>query len=187
MHYAHTGIWGEVLPYTEIHRGDIIVFRPPMSPQQHFVKRVIGVPGDRIRMKNKQVFVNGKPLREQYVVYRSSQRDPYRDDFPRLDTLDTEVEPQWWMRLRVLVRDGELTVPPGQYFAMGDNRDESFDSRYWGFVPRENIIGRPLLIYWSMRHVNRLGRLAENSGDKLLYLAYGVVHPATRFSFFRTP
>jgi signal peptidase I len=147
-----------------------------MSPQQHFVKRVIGVPGDRIRMKNKQVFVNGTPLPEKYVVYRSTGHDAYRDDFPRPELLNSQVEPLWWTQMRTLVRNGELTVPPGHYFALGDNRDESLDSRYWGFVPSENIIGRPLVIYWSVSNPGRVGQLAENSDDRLVYFAYTVTH-----------
>jgi len=176
VHFAHGGGWGRILPYTPIKRGDIIVFRPPMSPQQHFVKRVIGLPGDRIRMRDKQVFVNGIPLQEKYAVYRSEDHDAYRDDFPRPDLLNPQVEPLWWVRMRSVVRDGELTVAPGQYFALGDNRDESLDSRYWGFVPRENIIGRPLLIYWSMAHPKRLGQLSETPSDKLYYFAYTLAH-----------
>ncbi len=176
VHFAHGGDWGEVLPYSTIHRGDIIVFRYPVHPEQHFVKRVIGVPGDHIRLKNKQVFVNDEPLRESYTVYRSVGRDPYRDDFPRTDFLNANVEARWWLQMRTLVRQGELTVPPGRYFVLGDNRDESLDSRYWGFVPRENIVGRPLLIYWSMRQPSRIGPVAESMGDKLMYLGYAVTH-----------
>jgi signal peptidase I len=176
VHFGHGGIWGKVLPYSEIHRGDIIVFRYPVHPQQHFVKRVIGLPGDHIRMKNKEVFVNGKQLRENYVIYRSSLSDIFRDDFPRLDLLNANVEARWWLQMRSLVQNGELIVPVGRYFVLGDNRDESLDSRYWGLVPRENIIGRPLLIYWSMKHPERLGRVADTAGDKLLYFAYAVTH-----------
>ncbi len=176
VHFAHGGVWGGILPYEQIRRGDIIVFRYPVHPQQHFVKRVIGVPGDRIRLRDKRVFVNGKPLREDYVVYRSTVHDRYRDDFPRTDFLNANVEARWWLQLRTLVRDGELTVPSGQYFVLGDNRDESLDSRYWGFVPRENIIGRPLLIYWSMRRPSRLGPLSDSLSDRLVYFAYTVMH-----------
>lgn len=176
IHFSHGGIWGELLPYMAIHRGDIVVFRYPVHPEQHFVKRVIALPGDRIRMEDKQVFVNGKALREPYVIHRSSRHDSYRDDFPRLDFINANVEPHWWQQVRALVRNGELTVPPGRYFVLGDNRDESLDSRYWGFVPRENIVGRPLLIYWSMRRPERIGRVAGSTGGKLLSLPYALVH-----------
>jgi signal peptidase I len=176
IHFSRGGIWGELLPYMTIHRGDIVVFRYPVRPEQHFVKRVIALSGDRVRMEAKQVFVNGKPLQEPYVIHRSSRRDSYRDDFPRLDVLNANVETRWSQQLRTWVRNGELTVPPGQYFVLGDNRDESLDSRYWGFVPRENIIGRPLLIYWSMRRPQRVGRVAASTGDKLLSLPDAITH-----------
>jgi signal peptidase I len=149
VHYASGGIWGHILPYSPIRRGDIIVFRFPVDPTQHFVKRVIGVPGDHIHMKDKVVYVNGKPLNEPYVVFHAPIPDPYRDDFPAPNYISANMEAHWWLEMRKVVKDGELVVPPGQYFVMGDNRDESLDSRYWGFVPRTNIVGRPLVIYWS--------------------------------------
>jgi signal peptidase I len=176
IHFGHGGIWGGVLPYAPIHRGEIIVFRYPVNPQQHFVKRVIGLPGDRVRIKARQVYINDMPLQEPYSVYKEPGRDSYRDDFPRLDFLNANVEVRWWMQLRTLVQDGELTVPPGDYFVLGDNRDQSLDSRYWGFVPRENIIGMPLMIYWSMRTPDRLNSEPRNPGDRLLSFAYTLTH-----------
>jgi len=136
-----------ILPYSDVKRGDIIVFRYPVDIQQTFVKRCIGVPGDRIRLENKQLILNGKPMIEPYVYHKTEYLDSYRDNFPN--------EPQMHMvdsgndMLLNHVRNGEVVVPPGYYFAMGDNRDSSLDSRYWGFVPRDNIIGKPLIIYWS--------------------------------------
>jgi signal peptidase I len=136
-----------ILPYRDVQRGDIIVFRYPVDIQQTFVKRCIGVPGDRIRLENKQLILNGKPMNEPYVYHKTEYLDSYRDNFPN--------EPQMHMvdsgndMLVNHVRNGEVVVPPGYYFAMGDNRDSSLDSRYWGFVPRDNIIGKPLIIYWS--------------------------------------
>lgn len=149
--YANGGFWSPFLPYTKIDRGDIVVFHYPIHPAQHFVKRVIGVPGDRIHLFNKQVFVNGVPLIEGYTTYRSTQPNFYRDDFPDTRYIDGNVDSHWWIQMRKLIEDGNLIVPEGYYFVMGDNRDESLDSRYWGFVPRDNIEGRPLLIYWSMK------------------------------------
>lgn len=146
--YAPAGpISQYVLPYTEVKRGDIIVFRYPEDIRQTYVKRVIGIPGDRLRIADQQVYLNGKKLEEPYKIHKSDYSDSYRDNFPsepntRLD--DGAVE-----MLQEDVDNGEVTVPPGHYFAMGDNRDHSSDSRYWGFVPRENIIGKPLIIYWS--------------------------------------
>jgi signal peptidase I len=136
-----------ILPYSDVKRGDIIVFRYPVDIQQTFVKRCIGIPGDRIRLENKQLILNGKPMIEPYVYHKTEYLDSYRDNFPN--------EPQMHMvdsgndMLANHVRNGEVVVPPGYYFAMGDNRDSSLDSRYWGFVPRGNIIGKPLIIYWS--------------------------------------
>lgn len=148
--YANGGIWSPLLPYGKLHRGDIVVFRYPVHPSQHFVKRVIGVPGDRIHLSNKQVFINGKELIENYTIYKSTQRDYFRDDFPTTKYISGNVDPKWWIQMKKLMEDGNLIVPEGHYFVLGDNRDDSLDSRYWGFVPQENVVGRPLLIYWSV-------------------------------------
>lgn len=148
--YAHAGPWRFLFPYHKIQRGDIVVFRYPIHPQQHFVKRVVGVPGDRIHLLNKQVWVNGKPLVENYTIYKSTDHDYYRDDFPTNKYISGNVDSKWWLQMRKLTENGNLIVPEGHYFVLGDNRDDSLDSRYWGFVPRENIVGRPLLIYWSV-------------------------------------
>ena len=174
--YGGGGVWDHLLPYRKIHRGDIVVFHYPVRPAQHFVKRVVGVPGDHIRLVNKQVWVNGIPLKETYVRYTALTRDMFRDDFPRVDIPAPGLEAAWWLQMRKLVEDGALIVPEGHYFVLGDNRDESLDSRYWGFVPRENIIGRPLLIYWSVRDVNDLAPLANSEDGKLYRFAYAVTH-----------
>ena len=131
-----------------------MVFHYPLNPTQHFVKRVIGVPGDRIHLLNKQVWVNGKPLTEPYTVYKSGQPDYFRDDFPTTKYISGNVDSKWWIQMRKLIEDGNLIVPEGHYFVLGDNRDDSLDSRYWGFVPQENVVGRPLLIYWSVNRDN---------------------------------
>ncbi len=136
-----------ILPYHEIQRGDIIVFRYPVDIQQTFVKRAIGVPGDRIRVVNKQLILNGKPVYEPYVYHKTEYIDSYRDNFPSDPNVHV-VESALDM-LQNHVQNGEVVVPSGFIFAMGDNRDSSLDSRYWGFVPRDNIIGKPLIIYWS--------------------------------------
>jgi signal peptidase I len=112
-----------IIPYRTIHRGDIIVFHYPVNPSQHFVKRVVGVPGDRIHLVNRRVFVNGVPLAEPYVRYIKPERNFFRDDFPRLDVLDPGINADWWVQMPKLVEDGQLIVPEGHYFAMGDNRD----------------------------------------------------------------
>jgi signal peptidase I len=164
------------IPYRPIRRGDIIVFHYPVNPSQHFVKRVIGVPGDRIHLVNKRVFVNGVPLPEPYVRVFKPERNFFRDDFPRLDVLDPGINADWWVQMPKLVEDGQLIVPEGHYFAMGDNRDDSSDSRYWGFVPRENIVGRPLLIYWSIRDLDSDLPIPATVGDRLYHFAYAVTH-----------
>ncbi len=146
--FAPTDAAGDLLlPYMDVQAGDIIVFRYPINPEETFVKRVIGAPGDRIRLVNKKVWRNGAPLNEPYAVHKSEYVDNYRDNFPAPP--NTQIYEPALVMLRDHVRDGELVIPEGSYFAMGDNRDHSLDSRYWGFVPRQNIIGKPLIIYWS--------------------------------------
>lgn len=136
-----------LLPYTPVKRGDIIVFRYPVDIRQTFVKRVIGIPGDRIRLSNKEVFLNGHPLDEPFKFNKTPYLDSYRDNFPT--DPNTRIDDRALEMLDKNLDHGEIVVPPDSYFALGDNRDSSLDSRYWGFVPRSNIIGKPLLVYWS--------------------------------------
>jgi|ERR1700688_845124 len=173
--YGGGGVGDYFMPYRRVQRGDIVVFHYPVNPAQHFVKRVIGVPGDRVRLVNKQVFVNGKALKEPYVRFSRPLDDLFRDSFPRLDVAPGET-PEWWLLLRKLVEDGHLIVPQGHFFVMGDNRDNSYDSRYWGFVPQANIIGRPLVIYWSVRGAEGDVISPSSVGDKLYHFAYAVTH-----------
>jgi signal peptidase I len=140
-----------LLPSVAIRRGDIIVFHDPVDSTLHLVKRVIGLPGDHLRLHSGQVFINGHALAEPYAVYRPSPPDNFRDNFPRLQSADPEIDSRWWIRMRSLIDNGELIIPIGNYFVMGDNRNDSEDSRYWGFVPREAIVGKPLLIYFSLQ------------------------------------
>src|SRR5579863_4392504 len=161
----------DLMPYQKIARGDVVVFHYPVDPQQHFVKRVIGVPGDRLRMVNKTVYINGKALDEPYVRFIEPPNNMFRDNFPRTDIPVFNMEGKWWLEMRKLVEDGELIIPQGNYFVMGDNRDDSQDSRYWGFVPRENIIGRPLLIYWSVKTID-----ADSPAGRAYRFAYGLTH-----------
>jgi signal peptidase I len=142
----HDPLTGKLLPYSDVKRGDIIVFRYPVDLRSMYVKRVIGVPGDRIRFENKQLILNGVRTAEPYVQLLPGQRSDYLNDFPQ--TPDIVIDPRAHSML-AHVENGELVVPPGQYFALGDNRDNSADSRFWGFVPRENIVGKPLMIWWS--------------------------------------
>jgi len=141
-----------LMPREGIERGDVIVFHDPVDdPSVHLVKRVVGLPGDRIHLRDGVVYVNGVALKEPYAVHRRAAEDVFRDDFPNLNTMNSEVNTNWWIRLRGLVHEGDITVPARSYFVMGDNRNDSEDSRYWGFVPRDYIVGKPLLIYFSFR------------------------------------
>jgi len=137
-----------LLPYREVARGDIVVFHHPQPP--FLIKRVVGVPGDRLRIEDGRVVVNGLPLEEPYAVFEPAALDPFRDDFPAKVYTDPTVDPVWWKQMQSLTRDGELVVPEGEYFVLGDNRNHSTDSRFWGFVPRADIVARPLVIYFSV-------------------------------------
>src|ERR1700704_1830019 len=176
LRYGGSTLWDNILPYRAVHRGDIVVFHYPVHPSEHFVKRVVGIPGDRVHLVKGRVYVNGAPLTEPYVRYSSLTHDVFRDEFPRTDIPVPGLEGGWWLQMRKLVEDGELIIPEGHYFVLGDNRDESLDSRYWGFVPRENIIGRPLLIYWSVRSADQDMPTSPSPGDKLIHFAYAATH-----------
>src|ERR1700687_27037 len=138
-----------LLPYRNVRRGDLIT---------------------------KRVYINGAPVREPYVQYITKARNSYRDDFPRTDSPDYGVDAKWWKEMPKLVENHQLIIPEDHYFVLGDNRDDSQDSRYWGFVPRENIIGRPLLIYWSSGNLNNDLPGSPTVGDRLYHLAYAVTH-----------
>jgi signal peptidase I len=149
------GAWYEtLLPYRPIQRGDIIVFKYPYADHQHFVKRVIGLPGDHLKIVEEQVYVNGKLLNEPYVEHdaAAAMSDPFNYEFPPANGMifSQNVLPEWARAMGEYVHGDELVVPEGKYFAMGDNRDLSSDSRDWGFVDRDAIMGRPFLIYWSV-------------------------------------
>jgi signal peptidase I len=132
-----------------IRRGDLIVFHYPVNPSRDLVKRVIGVPGDQLHLRDGRVYIDGRAFDEPYAVYRTAAPDSYRDNFPRMDRADPAVDSRWWIQMHSLVANGELTIPPDSYFVLGDNRNNSEDSRYWGLVPREAIVGKPFLIYFS--------------------------------------
>ena len=151
MIYGKTGVWSHLLPYQQVQRGDIIVFHFPLNPADHVVKRVVGIPGDRIRLVNGAVYRNGQAVTEPYAVYESAEDDSFRDQFPAGGYTNPGIDYHWWQTMRGDVLNGELIVPSGSYFVMGDNRNHSRDSRYWGFVPRANIVGRPFIIYFSLR------------------------------------
>jgi signal peptidase I len=140
-----------VAPTSQIHRGDLIVFHYPVDPSMHLVKRVVGLPGDHVRLHAGRAYINDQPLAEPYAVFEPAPPDRYRDEFPRMDSADPNIDSRWWIQLRTLIDDGEITVPADSFFVLGDNRNDSADSRYWGFVPRATIVGKPFLIYFSVR------------------------------------
>ncbi|HXX18913.1 MAG TPA: signal peptidase I [Candidatus Acidoferrum sp.] len=148
------GAWyDKLLPYRPVRRGDIIVFRFPYDDHLHYVKRVVGLPGERIRIIDRQLYINDSLVAEPYVYHDPSVYDPLSDNFPPPPGhfIAMGLRPEWASQIRNYLRDGEVQVPPDHYFVMGDNRESSLDSRYWGFVDRRAIIGRPILIYWSVR------------------------------------
>jgi signal peptidase I len=140
----NSGFVGKLLPYKAPKRGDVIVFKYPNNPEVAYVKRLIGMPGDKIEMIGRTVYVNGQALKEDYTRY---------------------IDPG-----SVYAHFGPYQVPDSQYFAMGDNRDNSQDSRYWGFVPRDYLLGKALVIYWSF----------ETPRDE--YLKTGVTDRAGQFA-----
>jgi signal peptidase I len=127
-----TGFERMVLPLREPRRGEVMVFKYPNEPERDFIKRVIGLPGDTLELRNKKVYIDGQPLDEPYVHF-----------------LEGAAEGQEVTQFDVRERYGPVQIPEGQYFVMGDNRDNSQDSRYWGFLPRHYIKGKALMIYWS--------------------------------------
>jgi len=176
-----------LLPYEEPKHGDIIVFRYPPQIGQTLVKRLIGMPGDRIKIDRGVVFRNGITLNEPYVYHKYAY-DPAFDNFPTACCLPVKEDLAQQAQRDMLDRNvvnGEVVIPPGQYFAMGDNRDNSSDSRYWGFVPRENIVGKPFLIYWSYRAPTE-DLLADSAGSMLTHFLDVGQHFFTRTRWNRT-
>ncbi len=168
--------WMPLIPYHQVRRGDIIVFLKPGEPGLHLVKRVIGIPGDRLHLEGGVVYINGVRQNEPYVIHSLGNYDPYRDDFPSATPGPyDQLTPPWRAALPQQTQGGDLIVPPNSYFAMGDNRDNSLDSRYWGFVPRENIIGSPLFIYWSFKTAPD-EYLKQSIAERVADTAHEVVH-----------
>ena len=159
---APTALERALLPVREVKRGDVIVFKYPMEPERDFIKRVIGLPGETVELRNKKVYVNGQPLDEPYVHFLE----------PASDSLEVT-------RFDVRERYGPVRVPDGHYFVMGDNRDNSQDSRYWGFLPRGFIKGKALMIYWSYDS-ERAEPVEGGVGATLKRLASVVAHFFTR-------
>ena len=148
--FAPHGALDAFLPRTPVRRGDVAVFHYPVHPEVDFIKRVVGLPGDHLHLRDGKLFVNGKAVDEPYAFYGPSIPDSFRDDFPTLHSMDSNVDPAWWMMMRRDVRDGDLWIPAGKYFVMGDNRNDSEDSRWWGFVGEKAMVGRPMVVYFSV-------------------------------------
>ncbi len=169
---------GPLLPYRDIRRGDIVVFLHPDAAYtgMYVVKRIMGVPGDHIHLREGVVYRNGEKLDEPYVFHdRDDLSDSYRNEFPSVPPTDPNISTTWQSDLASHVEGGDLVVPPGEYFAMGDHRGVSLDSRYWGFIPRGNIIGRPMFIYWSF-DTPADQYTKTGFGDRIGFLAHIVLH-----------
>jgi signal peptidase I len=151
------------LPVRDIRRGDIVVFKYPEEPDRDFIKRVIGLPGETVELRNKKVFVNDKPLDEPYIHFLT----PPSNDYQEVTSAD------------VRERFGPVTVPADRYFVMGDNRDNSQDSRYWGFLPRDYVKGKALMIYWSYES-GREDYLDEGLGASVKRMVSVVTHFFTK-------
>jgi signal peptidase I len=188
-----TGWLRHILPYRDPRRGDVLVFKFPgpqeeqQEPGEHFVKRIRGVPGDRIRIVNRELFVNGQPVNEPFVHHAYVGGHRPGDDFPPYEPVNSfsNAEMRWSEDIQNYIKDGELVVPPDHYFAMGDNREHSWDSRFWGFVPRELVSGRPLLIYWSFE-TPREEYLRISLRDRVAQTLDLVVHFLSRTRWRRT-
>jgi signal peptidase I len=178
VQFAPPTAWlGKLLPYREPRRGDIVVFVSPETKGLYVVKRIIGVPGDRIHLRNGAVYRNGELLNEPFVMHKRPEvRDPYRDNFPAIPgSADYGVKEYWSGAQRQYIQGDDIVVPPDSYFGMGDNRDVSYDSRYWGFIPRENVIGRPMFVYWSFETPD--GQYLQTDWeDRLKFLGHTVLH-----------
>ncbi len=165
-----------LIPYRQIRRGDIIVFLSPAEPGLYVVKRIVGTPGDRLHLQEGVLYVNGVRQVEPYVIKSKRDINPYRDNFPSVPPSEaSNVTMEWRAEMPDYVQNGDLVVPPNSYFGMGDNRDVSLDSRYWGFIPRQNVIGRPMFIYWS--YETPAGQyLKTGIGDRLAFVGKIIIH-----------
>jgi signal peptidase I len=173
---------GPLLPYHDPRQGDTVVFLSPAEHGLFVVKRIIGIPGDRIHLRDDVVYRNGEKLDEPYVRHKGdpndpySERRPYRANFPATAPSSVDqLAPDWEADLKSHIQGQDIVVPSNSYFAMGDNRDVSYDSRYWGFIPRSNVIGRPMFIYWSFITPPDQYQMRD-AGDRFGFLAHTIIH-----------
>ena len=182
--FAPPSKWAFFTHYRDIQRGDVIVFlKPnPETPDLFLVKRTVGLPGDRIHLRNGILFLNGVAQSEPFVAKPGQTGDPndsyvpYRDDFPSVPpSQGYDITAQWAEDMPTHIVGEDLVVPPGKVFAMGDNRTQSLDGRFWGFVPRENIVGRPLFVYWSFQTpADQIDK--QGMGDRVAFMFHVVIH-----------
>ena len=164
-----------LVPYRDLRRGDLVVFLSPSQPGLYVVKRVIGAPGDRLHLRDGALYVNGQKQDEPYVRHEGD-RNPYRDNFPQVRPYYFDgVTQEWQLTQNNYIEGDDIVVPPDRYFAMGDNRDRSLDSRYWGFIPKENVIGRPMFIYWSF-NTPEGQYMKRTMGERIGFIFHIVVH-----------
>jgi signal peptidase I len=182
--------WSHLFPYRELRRGEPVVFlKPILEPDGTnliLVKRVVGLPGDRIHLRDGILYLNGVAENEPFAAKPTAlNRDSYRDDFPAISPDGNPyVTATWAVDLPTHIEGNNLVVPPGKYFMMGDNRLNSLDSRYWGFVDRKNLIGRPLFVYWSSKMPEEDGE--PTAGESLALMAHQLTHFVTETRWNRT-
>jgi signal peptidase I len=176
LQFAPATKWlGPLLPYRAIKRNDIVVFLSPAEPGLYVVKRIVGIPGDRLHVHNGELYRNGEKLDEPYRIHSLGDHESYRDEFP---SVPPEMGGQYsdlQVGLQTHVQGGDLVVPSDSYFGMGDNRDVSLDSRFWGFIPKDNVVGRPMFIYWSFETPRDQYTKTEMS-ERLSFIAHVVIH-----------
>ena len=172
---APTRWLGPLMPYRDLRRDDIAVFMSPEQPGLFLVKRIIGVPGDRIHLRDDVVYRNGEKLDEPFIRHKRPP-SPYTENFPAVSPSDGGVTNEKWaeeMPSHIVGED--IVVPSDSYFAMGDNRENSYDSRFWGFIPRKNVIGRPMFVYWSFETPDNQYEMRDWS-DRIGFVAHIVIH-----------
>jgi len=188
VQFAPKTSWvGPLVPYRDVHFRDIVVFLSPQTPGLYVVKRIIGVPGDRIHLRSGVVYRNGQALEEPYVDHDRDSPDSYRNDFPSVPPPieDRNIWGDWASVLPSYIQGDDIVVPPDHYFAMGDHRGVSLDSRYWGFIPKQNIIGRPMFIYWSFDTPEDQYE-KTGIGDRVSFLGHIILHFFDKTEWKRT-